>query len=80
MPNLDRTGPNNQGPMTGRKRGRCRDTESVQNVKTESQSKETNEVIYGVGRGGRPRGGGKGNCYGGGQGQGRGRGRGLGNK
>ena len=24
MPNMDRTGPNGQGPMTGRGRGNCR--------------------------------------------------------
>jgi hypothetical protein len=73
MPNLDRTGPNGQGPLTGRKRGRCRDAETVQNVKTENQSGETKEVIYGVGRGGRPRGGGRGNCYGSGNRKGQGR-------
>lgn len=28
MPNFDRTGPQGQGPMTGRKRGRCRDTQT----------------------------------------------------
>lgn len=73
MPNLDKTGPNGQGPLTGRRRGRCRDTESVQNVKTENQPDEIKEVIYGVGRGGRPRGGGKGYCHGGANRKGQGR-------
>ncbi len=73
MPGFDKTGPQGQGAMTGRKRGRCRDT---QTENTENQTAENKDVVYGVGRGGRPRGGGKGNCFGGGNGKGGGRGRG----
>ena len=84
MPNFDRTGPQGQGSMTGRKRGRCRDIQTSQNEKSENQSAENKEVVSGLGRGGRPRGGGEiGKQLGGvgiGKGQGRGRGRGLGNK
>ena len=83
MPNFDRTGPQGQEAMTGRRRGRCLDTQAIHNEKTENQSTETNDIIYGLGRGGRPRGGdGLGNRFGGGfgQGPGRGRGRGLRNR
>lgn len=83
MPKLDGTGPLGQGAMTGRRRGRCKDTQTVQTEKTSEQSAENKEVIYGLGRGGRPRGGGgTGNRFGGGsgKGQGRGRGRGFGSK
>jgi hypothetical protein len=63
MPNLNGTGPQGQGSMTGGKRGRCRNLQT-QNTQAEKQTDETREVI-GVGRGGRPRGGGQGKCYGG---------------
>jgi len=63
MPNLDGTGPQGQGPMTGRKRGRCRNLQT-QNTQTTKQTDETKGIL-GVGRGGRPRGGGRGKCYGG---------------
>jgi len=79
MPNFDRTGPQGQGAMTGRKRGRCNDTKTTQTEKTTEQSTGNKEVVYGLGRGGRPRGGG-GLGNGGGKGQGRGRGRGFGGK
>ncbi len=79
MPNLDGTGPLGQGPMTGRRRGRCRDTQTIQTEKATEQSSENKEVVYGLGRGGRPRGGGGfGNRFGGPAGKGRGRGRGRG--
>ncbi len=71
MPNLDGTGPEGRGPLTGRKMGRCRDKDSSAN-----QVNEKDEFIYGRGRGGRPRGGGFG--FGGGKGRGRGFGRGYG--
>ena len=83
MPNLDGTGPEGKGALTGRRRGKCRDTQITQVEKTENQSAEDKEVNYGLGRGGRPRGrGGFGNRFGGGvgKGQGRGRGRGFGNR
>mgnify|MGYP002867857178 CR=1 FL=1 len=67
MPNLDGTGPQGQGPLTGRRRGRCRDSE-----KSESKRNDENrDAIYGLGRGGKPRGGGG---FSKGQGQGRRRG------
>lgn len=79
MPNFDRTGPQGQGSMTGRKRGRCKDTQTTQTEKSTEQTADNKEVVYGLGRGGRPRGGG-GLGMGSGKGQGRGRGRGFGNK
>lgn len=76
MPNFDSTGPQGQGPMTGRRRGRCRDTEKTQIEKAENQTAENKEVVYGIGRSGRPRGGGGlGNRHGGGYGKNQGRGR-----
>ena len=57
MPGLDRTGPLGEGPMTGRGLGYC------------GQGRVFPEnVVYGVGRGGRPYGGGRGRCFGGGRG------------
>ena len=74
MPNFDGTGPKGQGAMSGRKKGRCKDTKTKQTEKSEIKSTENEEVAAGLGRGGKPRGGGKG------KGQGKGSGRGLGNK
>jgi len=71
MPNIDGTGPSGQGPMTGGKRGRCRKLQS-QNIQTEKQTGEAKEIL-GVGRGGKPCGGGQGNCYGGGKREGQGK-------
>lgn len=76
MPNFDQTGPMGQGPLTGRRRGRCRDSQTQQTV----QSEESNEIIYGLGRGGRRRGSGLGNRLGTRKGDGRGFGRRFGNK
>ena len=53
MPGLDQTGPLGAGPRTGRGLGRCGNV-------AESR---------GVGRGGRPFGGGRGFCFGGGRGR-----------
>ena len=84
MPNLDGTGPSGQGALTGRRRGRCRENQTAQIEKTSDQTAENKEVVYGLGRGGKPRGGGGlGNRSGGGgkgNGQGRGRRRGFGGK
>ncbi|HEY4756832.1 MAG TPA: DUF5320 domain-containing protein [Ignavibacteriaceae bacterium] len=83
MPNFDGTGPQGQGAMTGRRRGRCQDTQTTQIEKSENRIAENKDVVYGFGRGGRPRGGGGlGNHHAGGygKGQGRGRGRGFENK
>lgn len=57
MPNLNGTGPQGEGPLTGRRRGRCKDTEKSE---THMNPSEIKDVIYGLGRGGRPRGGGLG--------------------
>jgi hypothetical protein len=57
MPNLNGTGPQGEGPLTGRRRGRCRDTEKSETQKNPSENKD---VIYGLGRGGKPHGGGTG--------------------
>ena len=97
MPNFDGThlanreprqaGPQIQGPLTGRRRGRCRDDKTTQTDKSEAtnENAEDMEVIYRLGRGGRPRGG-AGNRLSGGFGQGagirngKGRRRGFGNR
>ena len=76
MPNLDGTGPEGRGALTGRRMGKCRDKDSS----TKETSEEQN-VVWGRGRGGRPRGGGFG--FGGGRrrrGFGRGRGFGYGER
>ena len=65
MPNVNGTGPKGQGAKTGRRRGRCRVTQTAQIVKSEIQTAENKNIVCGVGRGGKPRGGGQGNCYGG---------------
>jgi hypothetical protein len=53
--------------MSGRRRGRCRNTATSLKTTSETQSVAKDEVVYGVGRGGRPRGGGKGHLWGGGR-------------
>jgi len=53
MPNLDGTGPEGRGRLTGRRMGKCGDKDSSKKETTEEQ-----DVIWGRGRGGRPRGGG----------------------
>ncbi|MGK9476378.1 DUF5320 domain-containing protein [Melioribacter sp. OK-6-Me] len=75
MPGFDHTGPMGRGPLTGRRRGRCFDTQTTQTEKTAAQSSENKEEVYGLGRGGRPRGG-AGNRFRSGCGKGGGRGRG----
>lgn len=70
MPGLDRKGPKSEGPRTGRGRGLCGKPENEKNI---------DENDLGVGRGGEPRGGGRGRCFGGrggGRGGGGGQGRG----
>jgi len=59
MPGLDRTGPRGEGPRTGGGWGLCNQP---------NRQDQTNDVGFGVGRGGRPRGGGRGRCFGGGRG------------
>jgi hypothetical protein len=59
MPGLDHTGPMGKGAMTGRGQGDCRDTADAQA-----------DQVFGVGRGGRPWGGGRGRVFGGRRGRG----------
>ncbi len=86
MPGQDGTGPMGNGPRTGRGMGRCRPLTSRKSgqadqttdrpeTEMESMTPEGDEVMFGVGRGGRPYGGGRGRCFGGGGGDGRGHGR-----
>ena len=75
MPGLNSTGPEGKGKMTGRKRGHCNSSKESEIVKSENKSAEEKEVVLGVGRGGKPRGGGKGNCAGGRKGSGKGLGK-----
>ena len=65
MPDQDKPGLSGQGSFVGRRKGRCFDAQTGLEAGAESRPDETKEVVYGVGRGGRPRGGGCGNCYGG---------------
>ncbi len=58
MPGFDRRGPLGKGPMTGRGLGPC----------GTGKATHFNDEGYGVGRGGRPWGGGNGHCWGGGRG------------
>ena len=62
MPGFDRTGPLGQGPRTGGGFGYCDPT---------AESYYGQSVVYGVGRGGIPRGGGRGFAFGSGRGRGR---------
>jgi len=59
MPGFDRTGPRGQGPRTGGGRGFCPPGEGAYAY--------GEPVVYGVGRGGIPRGGGRGFAFGGGR-------------
>ncbi|MEA3514854.1 MAG: DUF5320 domain-containing protein [Nanoarchaeota archaeon] len=68
MPGYNRTGPEGRGPMTGRGAGYCASGSGQPPTYQEGQ-----EIVYGIGRGGVPRGGG-----GRGRGSGRGMGRGAG--
>ena len=73
MPNLNGTGPQGQGPMTGGRRGSCQVTQKTQNEKSEIKTAENKNIVYGVGRSGRPFGGGQGNCFGGNKRKGQGK-------
>ena len=63
MPAFDGTGPLGQGPRTGGGFGCCPPTAGPYSYGA--------PVVYGVGRGGLPRGGGRGFAFGGGRGRGR---------
>jgi len=62
MPRFDGTGPQAQCPRTGRGMGPCPPGAGPVGAPGPGG------VVYGVGRGGRPRGGGRGRCWGGGRG------------
>lgn len=64
MPAFNGRGPRGQGPRTGGGFGYCPPA---------PEDMYGGDVVYGVGRGGRPRGGGRGRGFGGGRGRGRGR-------
>ena len=65
MPAFDGTGPRGQGPRTGRGLGYCAPISGAYY----GQPIYGQPVIYGVGRGGIPRGGGRGFVFGGGRGR-----------
>jgi hypothetical protein len=67
MPGFDKTGPEGQGPLTGRRKGKCNDADVENNLTTEEPKDKSGEIVYGVGRGGKPYGGGRGKCFGGGR-------------
>ncbi len=62
MPGFDGTGPLGRGPRTGGGFGWCAPGSGVAPVAAPPG------VVYGIGRGGLPRGGGRGRCFGGGRG------------
>ena len=65
MSGRNRTGPSGEGPGTGWGLGGCSIGEHT------IAGNDVRGFCYGVGRGGRPRGGGRGRCFGGGRGRGR---------
>lgn len=62
MPGFDGTGPLGQGPRTGGGFGFCPPGAGAAAIGAPPG------VVYGIGRGGLPRGGGRGRCFGGGRG------------
>ncbi|MEA3240071.1 MAG: DUF5320 domain-containing protein [Pseudomonadota bacterium] len=71
MPGFSGTGPQGQGPMTGRGMGYCARPAvgQVSSSPMVGQPLVGQPAIYGVGRGGLPRGGGRGRAFGGGRGR-----------
>lgn len=65
MPGFNGSGPEGKGPRTGRGDGNCKPLSKADN--NDVNAVEENGELLGVGRGGRPRGGGRGYCYGGGR-------------
>lgn len=70
MPNFDRTGPRGEGQRTGGGFGLCTGEVARQDMATVKD-----DAPRGLGRGGRPWGGGRGRGFGGGRGRGYGQGR-----
>jgi len=50
MPNKDMTGPEGNGPGTGRGKGKCFNLKKIKKIKEKNEKKE-----YGIGQGGEPR-------------------------
>jgi Family of unknown function (DUF5320) len=50
MPDFDGTGPLGEGPLTGRRKGRCRGSKSKQNEQQKNPESKTNETGFGKGR------------------------------
>jgi len=74
MPNLDGTGPQGLGPLTGKKTGRCVAKGTADQPRVHFTPGERGDMmLHGVGRSGRPYGGGQGRCFGGSHGMSRGR-------
>ncbi|RLB64746.1 MAG: hypothetical protein DRH04_11200 [Deltaproteobacteria bacterium] len=71
MPGFDGTGPQGQGSMTGRAMGYCARpiADPVYDRPMAGPQMTGQPVLYGVGRGGVPRGGGRGRAFGGGRGR-----------
>ena len=63
MPNKNGTGPLRKGPLTGLGKGRCKKNSNLK--KLDNDKSENGSTVYGVGRGGKSFGGGKGKCWGG---------------
>jgi hypothetical protein len=61
MTNINDVGPMGLERLGGRRRGHGYG--QIHATDTEKTTAESTEIIYGLGRGGRPRGGGKGNCH-----------------
>lgn len=71
MPGFDGTGPQGQGAMTGRAMGYCARPATGQTFTGPMAGQQVTGQpgYYGVGRGGLPRGGGRGRAFGGGRGR-----------
>lgn len=65
MQNRGRDDFRGEGIPVRRRRGRLLAAQSAENAQTEPSPEGTQGVLFGVGRGGRPCGGGRGNCHGG---------------
>ena len=50
MPGLDGTGPSGEGPLTGRRRGKCGRSKSKQNQEPTVRDSNTDDTVFGRGR------------------------------